>query len=492
MTTTEAEGSSRLERQLRWLLLAYPPGPRREELLDTIIDGEQDGGRLRPSARQALNLLRHGMRARLGHPRSRAVVVLATLVTLLAGVLGAAAAAPLGWAMTPSLPEGAASDELKREVLPGLTVWGGGDAARWVRTGDGEGWQYGFAEYWAQHTNEPRDVSAYTEQVRDRLAAQGWRIRGDVELARPLPDEEPPTTTSASFWATRDGLVLHFDDSAALRDSGRYAGFTVSRSAPATVWVIALIGGLAGALIGWLVTGWVARRVQERRLLRAVTILSTVAGLVILLPLVAFVMLYSIPDDAPRLVDEKFFLGLRGVLIGLWQPALLFACVMLLLASTPRRSEWSRPARIVAFGAAVLALVSVGFAGRAQRFVESARSAAAADRTCVLAAPVWDATNGGPLSYQARIFILPRTTAEQRNLVDAAIARNPGMRGFNFSFDPTSAAYRDAYCDGAPLPPEAGKDLPYFWDVDLSSPGVLPGLAAEVGSLPGVVAVKSA
>jgi hypothetical protein len=492
VTTAEFDGPSRLERQLHRLLMAYPPGPRREELLDTIVDG----GQSRLSARQALNLLRHGLRARLGHPRSRAVVVIATLMTLLAGVFGAAAAAPLGWALAPSLPQGAASEELKREVLPGLTVWGGGDAARWVRTGDGEGWQYGFAEYWAQHTSETREVPAYTQQVRDRLAAQGWKIRGDVEVTRPAPDDEPPASTSATFWATRDGLVLRFEDRlvdkpAAWSPEGN-ATFTVSRSAPAFLWAIALIGGLAGALIGWLVTGWVARRVQGRRLLRVLTVLSATIGLVIMLPLVAFVMLYSIPDEAPRLADEKVFLGLRGVLIGLWQPALLFAGVMVLLAATPRRSERSRPARVVAFGAAAAALVAAGFADRVPQLAESARSAAAADRTCVLATPAWESANGDRLSYLARVFIRPETTAEQRNLIDAAIARNPGMRGFTFYFDPASAAYRNAYCGGAPLPAGAGRDLPYFWEVDLSSPGVLPGLAAEVATMPGVVAVKPA
>ncbi|MFI6070014.1 hypothetical protein ACIA5C_00320 [Actinoplanes sp. NPDC051343] len=97
---------------------------------------------------------------------------------------------------------------------------------------------------------------------------------------------------------------------------------------------------------------------------------------------------------------------------------------------------------------------------------------------------------GGRLSYTSRVFIRPQTSVEQRNLIEAAIFRNPGTRGSNFNYDPSSPAYRDAYCDGAPLPPGAGKELPYFWDVDLSSPGVLSGLAAEVGTMPGVIAVE--
>ncbi|WP_250007591.1 hypothetical protein [Actinoplanes sp. M2I2] len=490
----QAPGPDGLERQLRRLLLAYPPGPRRDELLDTILEGEEEGTRRRPAARQALNLMRHGMRARLGHPRSRAVVVIATLVTVLAGVFGAAAAASPGWALAPSLPQGVTSDELKREVFPGLTVWGGGDAARWVRTGDGEGWQYGFADHWVRHTAETRDVVAYATQVRDRLAANGWTIRGGVEFTGPEPDDVPPASRSATFWATRDGLTLHFDDTVvdkkASWDSEGSVTFALSRSAPAVLWLIALAGGLVAALLGWLMTGWVARRVEGRRLLRAITVLSATIGLTLLLPLAAFVALYATGgDDTPGPADELFFLGLRGILHGLWQPALVFACVMLLLAATPRRSERSQPARIAAFGLAAAALVAAGFADRAPRLADSA---SAAGRACVLATPAWKAPSTDRLAYGARVFIRPETTAERRNLIEAAIFRVPGAWGSSFAYDPASLAYREAYCDGAPLPAGAGPELPYFWDVDLSSPGVLPGLAAEVGALPGVLAVEPA
>jgi hypothetical protein len=491
VTTAPIQRPGRLERRLRRLLMAYPPGPRREELLDTIMEGEEGAPRRR-SVRQALNLLRHGMRARLGHPRSHAVVVIATLVTLLTGLFGVAAVAPLGWALAPSLPQGAASDELKREVFPGLTAWGGGDAARWVPTGDGEGRQYGFAYYWAQATTATRDVAGYTNQARDRLAAQGWTIRGDVEVADSPPDQAPPASRSATFWATRDSLILHFDDEAyekaAAWDSEGFVAFTLSRSAPPALWLIVLAGGLIAALLGWLTTGWVARRVEGRRLLRTVTVLSVAIGLLISLPLVAFVMLNSIPDDSPRTADEVFFLGVRG-LLGLWQPALLFVGVMLLLAVMPRRGEWKRPVRVMAVGAALVALAAVWFADRAPRLVENARRTASHD-SCVLATPAWNTAAGDRLSYTSRVFIRPQTSADQRNLIQAAISRIPGTRGFNFNYDPSSQAYRDAYCNGAPLPAGAGADLPYFWDVDLSSPGVLPGLAAEVGTMPGVVAVE--
>ena len=40
------------------------------------------------------------------------------------------------------------------------------------------------------------------------------------------------------------------------------------------------------------------------------------------------------------------------------------------------------------------------------------------------------------------------------------------------------------------VPAAAVSALPYFWTVDLESPGLFAGLAAEVTALPGVVAVQ--
>ena len=94
------------------------------------------------------------------------------------------------------------------------------------------------------------------------------------------------------------------------------------------------------------------------------------------------------------------------------------------------------------------------------------------------------------LSMTARVFIRQDTTPEQRNYIEAAIARVWGTRAFSFHYDPAAPEYEDAYCGGRPLPAGAGATLPYFWQVDVSSPGVVPGLAAEVAGMPGVLAVR--
>ncbi|GIM90540.1 hypothetical protein [Paractinoplanes toevensis] len=466
-------------------LLAYPPGPRRAELLDTLLEAAEERGRRHPTPRQVFNLLHCGLRARLGHPRSRGIVVLATLIAVLAGVFGAAAVAPLGWRLAPSLPEGVAAEQLKRDVFPGLVAWGGGDAALWVRTADGEGEQYGFADYWVHHTAQTREVAAYTAEVRDRLAGQGWTIRGAIALGEPTADELPPAWHSASFWATRDGLALRFTDTATDKlapwDSDGSAGFTLARTAPAGLWALEIAGALVAALLAWLLTGWVARRVEGRRFLQAGTLLTAVAGLVVLLPTVAFTMLWAAGNSDLQPPEQVWFVGQRGVLAVFWQPALVFACAMILLAVLPRR-------RVTAIGAAAAALALAVFAGRLPALVEHLpQPATAAAKACVPAMP---AGGGARLSYLTYVFIRPATTPEQRNYIQAAISRIPGAAAFNFYYDPTSEAYREAYCHGGALPAGAGATLPYFWAIDLTSPGVYEGLAAEVGAMPGVVAVR--
>jgi hypothetical protein len=88
--------SDRLARRYAYWLRFYPPGPRRAEMLATLLECAPPE-RTRPTGREILNLIVYGLRARLGHPASTAVVVLAVLVALASGLLGAAAAARIGW-----------------------------------------------------------------------------------------------------------------------------------------------------------------------------------------------------------------------------------------------------------------------------------------------------------------------------------------------------------------------------------------------------------
>src|ERR1700712_3765832 len=98
--------SDELGRAYRRLIRAYPRGPRRDELLDTLLEAAPPDRR-RPTRRESVNLIRHGLRARLGYPRGRAVVVLVFLVGLVGAYFGGAAGNRLGWEFTTPVPSAA-------------------------------------------------------------------------------------------------------------------------------------------------------------------------------------------------------------------------------------------------------------------------------------------------------------------------------------------------------------------------------------------------
>ncbi len=484
-----------MTRGFRWLLLAYPPGPRRTELLDTLVEIAEETGQRRPTARQVVDLLHCGMRARLGHPRSTGIVVVAALFTVVGALFGAAAAAPAGWALAPALPQGAAAEALKQEIFPGRTSYGGGDAPAWVPTGDGESQQFGYSLYWTPHTEDTRDPLAFATALRDRLAAGGWTARGDIVVEHEGPDELPPAWDSASFQMTRDGLTLRFADTVVEKlapwDSDGSVTFTVSRRPPAVLWAAVVVGGLAGALAAWLFAGWVARRVEGRPVRTAAAFITTGFGLFFLLPVTAYAWLWAINNDGDPSAAETWFTGLRLFLSGGQIFVVVPVLVLAAIAVFPRRPRLPRFRPAAAFGASVLAFLAVAYAGSLPAAARDTFTAADSGAPCVPAVPAAD----DPDSSRAFVFIDRDTPAEQRNLIQAAISRTPGVFGYIFvGEDLRSQTYRDAFCGGRPLPDGTGADLPYFWEVDLANPGGghAAGLAAVVAGMPGLVAVRAA
>jgi hypothetical protein len=85
----------RLVRAYRRLTRFYPPGPRRDELLDTLIECAP-AGRRHPTSSDIVNLVWHGSLARLGRPRSKGIVMLALLIALAAGFVGGQHGQPAG------------------------------------------------------------------------------------------------------------------------------------------------------------------------------------------------------------------------------------------------------------------------------------------------------------------------------------------------------------------------------------------------------------
>jgi hypothetical protein len=96
------------------------------------------------------------------------------------------------------------------------------------------------------------------------------------------------------------------------------------------------------------------------------------------------------------------------------------------------------------------------------------------------------------LSRVARVFVSPHATPDQRNLIQAAIFRVTASVGSNFTWDPGTSEFQGTYCGDAAFPMSAVPRLAYFFTVWFSSPGAYPALVAEVGAMPGVVAVQRA
>jgi hypothetical protein len=477
--------SASLVQRYRRLLWAYPPGERRRELLDTLMECAPPE-RTRPTAREVVNLLRHGMRARLGRPKSRGVVVLAVFVALACGFLGAAGASRASWETAPSLPTGSESEALKRTVFPGLTVWGGGDAPKFVLQGDGDGVEYGPAYYWVKHTTATRDIGTYTAGVRERLADDGWQIRSDAVDPDPNDADAVTLVYEVAFWASRGDLRLTYTDyvvpNAPAYDSGGAAAFALTRAEPIWVRIATGAGALLGALIGWLLMGWVSRRTTGRPVTGLIVVMAII-GLVFLLPAVMMTQGTNDTPGAPQ--NEPFWLGFVYMPLG---PTLLFVYVglgALIVAGWPPPAVLRRRSSVLAAVLTVAAVVG------GVVWYRSPVPAWAGSRVCTPAVPPAEPSDTR-MSRFARVFVSQDSTADQLNLIEAAIGRVYGAGPGNFNRDSLSHEFRQAYCGTAALPQAVGRTLPWFFDVDLGSPGAYDALVAEVQGMPGLVGVRHA
>ncbi|MBU2664087.1 hypothetical protein KOI35_11350 [Actinoplanes bogorensis] len=282
-----------MSRPYRLLVRAYPPGRRRGELLDTFAEA----GRARPSVRETLNLIRHGLRARLGRPASRGVVVLATLIALVTGFVGASFFARVGWEFVPGFPDtGAVSETL----FPGLN-------ASTSRDGDGLFFDVTYPSYaevlLSGHDEDfsfstltiapdggfiPGDYPAWTAAAQQRLVADGWQV-SDAEVTGATWIATGEIDDSGRrFTATRDGLALTIQTETDVVDTPAgsfYVTAVMDRLTPPWLTVVSVLGLLAGALAGWLGTGWVSRRTEfARGAVRSLTREPAVLALILLLP----------------------------------------------------------------------------------------------------------------------------------------------------------------------------------------------------------------
>ncbi|GAA3347865.1 hypothetical protein GCM10020358_64250 [Amorphoplanes nipponensis] len=491
--------SADLGRAYRRLLRAYPRGPRRDELLDTLLDAASPGQR-RPTAREAVNLIRYGLRARLGYPRTSTVVVLSVLAALAGAYFGGAAAHRLGLEFFSATPPAAVTAELTRTVFPGQHVWGGGEAEPIVEQGDGEGIEYGYVTYWLRHRDATtRDVPGYSTAAVDRLTAAGWEVH-DYLYEPPTPMVDRGESSGATFWATRDGLVVGYANylysGMPAYDGDGGLTLTVRQETPPRLLWIARAGALLGFVLTWFLAAWVSRRFWAAEYSGGLPGSLTVMALVLLLPAMTLTPVPDVPGDAP------WWGGLVGLGSGFLPvaavPVVLLLLGALLLGPSPWKSVLGRGVAYLrrrprAAGGTLLALTLLLVAG----FLLPAPWSATA--TPPLARPDCRPAPGPPPaappgevagSRAARVYVDPSSTPDQRNLITAAIRRSWAGSDSGLIWDPASPEFRAEYCDGAEVPAAAVAGLPYFFAVELNVATDYPALLQEVDGMPGVVTVR--
>jgi MFS family permease len=386
------------------------------------------------------------------------------------------------------LPVGAEAAEINETIFPGLTVWGGGDAEKIVVQGDGEGIQYGYAISWVKSTPATRDVAGYTAATRARLEAAGWTI---TSVDPPLDETDMvganPADRAEGFTAERGALALHFNDylypGAPWYDGDGNAMYSIWHQQPRWLTGFAWLGGLIAAALAWLLTGWMSRRVHS-----AAGAALGVAGAVCCLIGVLPAALLALPGDgaADQTVSPYWwglvYLGAGPAVLAGIVAALMVAVVF--VAKPPaflKRVLRHRP-RVLA---ALIAVAAIGVGLGLYR----AETVHIPIGSCTPVVPsgVVDPPSAR-LSYQSRIFIDPATAAEDRNLIEAAFRRGFGG-GYSFYGAPTPG-FTDAFCSHGTVADGVRDKLPWYWSIDLASPGLFAGMANEVNGMPGIVAVQ--
>ncbi|WP_434740656.1 hypothetical protein [Micromonospora sp. SH-82] len=334
-------------RRHRLLARAYPPGPRRAELLDTLLMVAEETGRTRPTAREVVDVLSHAPRARLGRPGNRVVVPVAVVVAILTGFVTASLTARLHGETDRPLPTTTEMADIAELVTPGVEVPPLERHDRVFVNGNGEA-QFSHVRYQADHVTAIPDLHVYGTGVAARLTAAGWRL-GPTSYAG-----HTDLRTAETLTATRNGWVLTFDNSYRSlepTDGGRF-DVSVRRAEPAAMPVGFAAGGLLGLVSGWFLTGWASRRSEHHTAASGVLVLLAVVAAGNSVFLVSHVMV-----DLVAVVDQGFavhegpiwswtVLGDEGLL--LLAPTILAvvtAGVVLTLLRRPHGTTAQRPAR---------------------------------------------------------------------------------------------------------------------------------------------------
>jgi hypothetical protein len=278
-----------LARRYRRLLLAYPRAYRRsrgDELLGALLDAAPPG-RTRPTSREAADLIRHGLRARLGRPASRTVVAWAVLAAVISGVFTAAFATRAAWETARPLPRTAETRAMLAEILPRQEFAGVEDApAMFVIYGQPLSWNaanellFGDGGEYAQSgiggvvngapANPPQET---VELVQHNLRARGWTVY--PTMTHNMYDCAGPPCDPATIPKSTTIVALRGDTTFTMEVNPEYIGNTTSitagflRATPIAVYPFGLTAGILGAVVAFLMFGWASRRTEGRHPARA-------------------------------------------------------------------------------------------------------------------------------------------------------------------------------------------------------------------------------
>ncbi len=321
-----ARTQSTLAERYRRLLLLYPReyrSTRGQEIVDTFVDRARDSQQ-RPTWREALNLLTHGLRCRLGRPASRTVVVWASLASLVCGLFAGAFATRLAWETAGQLPsrdDSAALVSQLEDSVPfdyRVTMFSiydhplGWQKLDTLATVDLKRSQLDRTPV---DLDGPASVSRVkmVEELANRLRASDWLIAEPTirTTADCVGCEHMPLPIEAFIVARRgdDMVELQFvfgDQQPRSANPGVPDGniptilsVRLVRSTPWVVYPVGIAATLLGAVIGWFVFGWASRRTENRRAaLRALT--TTAYGLAM------FLWYLPIAIALPYLLRQQF------------------------------------------------------------------------------------------------------------------------------------------------------------------------------------------
>ncbi|MFG3422779.1 hypothetical protein [Micromonospora sp. NPDC048063] len=349
-----------LARRYRRLLFCHPRAYRRDradEMVGVLLDAAP-AGRTRPTAREAANLIRHGLRCRLGRPASRTVGAWATLAAVACGLFTAALTTRGAWETSRPLPDRAETAAVVAAVLPGHDL-GDVDLAPALftfytqrltaRNIDnlvfGDGGEYQASSVVAEVTAAPPMSADETLALAQRrLRETGWQLYeptvGQYSGCADKFCSRITDTTETAVPARRGDTELTLQVRAESPGDTVQLWLNLRRTTPPAVLPTGVVGGLLGAGLGWLAFGWASRRTEASHPARgAVTVLYALTMVLWWAPVLLTVptlLRHHLGEPHPTWHPLWEWLGQPAALL-LFLAGTATALLGLALAAAPRR-----------------------------------------------------------------------------------------------------------------------------------------------------------